>query len=499
MAGPNVDFRITGDDKLLRRALLRSEKEVDRLKEKLRDAGRTSKSTFDKGISSIAQYAGSFLSITAAIGGVNQAYRTWLNNIQEVAGEAKKATDEMLVFLALQEGGTKAQRAQEMIALALRHGITERGIAFDVGQSIESALGDWEKAKPLIETVFAAKKVGIPIGIGKELVSQAIVQGVDPATFMRQAYIAGQAALRDPETIAAGSRALLEYQDKVFGMASLAVIAGPYGQQAEVYTRQAAIALSQVGGGKEWQGLFKKLGVAEATREQRLYALYEAGYREPEELALAGLTEIRQRQAVSVLLKNIPKLEEVRTSIAERDRPGLFLRERLAVEREDVKQRTAREIDELNAQLKEAQASGKLGEEALETLKTQRIRALAFRRMGVEQALGFDVISEEGVATQYGVARYLLKAALGWRPEKGWRPIPEQFAVEAPPGLTGLPSSTARAFEALSYEMHLVCEELRQNREALFLSPANTQKAVRDGVREGMAKTTLSDPDQEPP
>ena len=500
MAGPNVDFRITGDDKLLKRALERSEREVDKLKGKLRETGRTSKAAFDTGISSMARYAMGMVSLGSAVSATNRAWQVWLQNIREASSEVREASHDIIAFAALQEGGTKAARVREAGALAVQYGVTDRGVAYDVVQALQSALGSWEKGMKAAESVFAGRLVGVPIELGKELEVQAVAQGVPSGVFLRQAFIAGQESARDPRILAGGVRGLLEFQDKTFGMAAAGVLAGPYAERLEVYLRQAAIAL-QKGTNKQVNKLFRKLGVGEATREERLMALYEAGYRTTEDLVGAGFTELRQRQAISVLLQNIPTLQRVRTKIEERDRPGLLVRERMAVEKELPFERVSREIDVLSAELEEIQAMGAYGREAQRTLREQKIRALAFRRMGVEQAGPFDVISEEGISTEWDVAQFLAAAFAGYRPKGGFRPLPEEFRVDQPDRgiLKGVHSSTMAAWEALQYEMHLVREELRENTEALRASAESTKDAVRDGVREGSGNTTLAHPDQEPP
>ena len=159
--------------------------------------------------SQLKSYVTGLLSVSGTIGIINKAYATWMTNIRETGAEANKAANELIAFAALQEGGTKGARVKEAMALARKHGITQRGEAFNTVQALQSALGgDFKAGMKAAGTVFAATQVGIPLEAGREAEVVGAATGQVPGQALRRAYVAGQLSSRDPALLAKAGRAM---------------------------------------------------------------------------------------------------------------------------------------------------------------------------------------------------------------------------------------------------------------------------------------------------
>jgi len=229
-----VHTKFTSDPAELERAydkILRQNSRLMEQNQKLasqsRRAGREKRDLLRGTRQQVTTLVGSYLSVQGAIGTINRLHDTWLQNIRLVSTEAQKASNQMIAFAALQEGGTKAKRVAAAAALASQFGITDRGEAFNTVQALQSARGgDIRAGMTAARTVFAASQVGVSVGRGRELEVLGASQGQRPGQALRRAFVAGQLSSRDPEVLAGAAPGMKFFQDKNFGFATAAVLAG---------------------------------------------------------------------------------------------------------------------------------------------------------------------------------------------------------------------------------------------------------------------------------
>ncbi len=412
-----VAVEFTADNAKLLRGVAQLEKKVESLQQKLKAAGQTGRRSgeeigrgFDKAgrkgkdafdPKRLAKFAGGLVgagSVFAAITSVNRGWEIWLKNMREISAESRKATREIISFAALQEGGTKGERVQRAAGLAAQFGVDDRGLAFDTVQALQSALGgDFERGLSASRTVFAASQVGIPVEKGRELEILGASQGQAPGVSVRRAFAAGQASARDPAVIAGAAAAFKFFADKEFAFAVAGVLAGSVDPgELRTFVKAAGVGLSGV---STLAPTFEQLGVAGASRREKLEALRQAGLTTPEALKGAGLGELRQQEAISTLVQNLGELDRIQAEIREKAVPGLFPGQRAAVEREIPEFRIQREIDSLRVLQKNEQAFGPVALEADKLEREERIRGIAFQRTGDREILTKDIIDPEGRST----------------------------------------------------------------------------------------------------
>jgi hypothetical protein len=421
---------------------------------KAKRAGRQARDGFGgRALSSVKSYAAGVVSVSAALGSAGRAYQVWLQNMREGSAEMQRAANQAIAFAALQEGGVKAERVQQASALARRYGIRDRGQAFNAVQALQSALGgDFAAGMKAAETVFRATQVGIPLREGLELELVGAAGKQPPGATLRRAFAAGQASARDPMALARAGRGLPFWDDQEIAMASAAVLAALFGEEVATYTRAAGIGLSTTSA-EGFQKTFKKLGVADATRMERLQALREAGMDTPEKLAAAGLGEMRQQIAISTLVKNLDELDRILGEVREQARPGLFAAQREAVEAELPMMRLQREMDLLEAGIAESAAFGPRALEFGTAEREERIRAAAFRRLGFEQAGPFDIV-EGGRATKMDELQFRL-----WQFMSGQVPGARGAPIG---GILQLLAAREPAWERVQVEMDDIREGMRE-------------------------------------
>jgi len=373
------------------------------------EAGRKSQQASNlvtAGLTKILGLLAGGASVTAAVYKVNQAYDVWLTNQREISAEVQKASSEMVALAALQEGGTKRQRVLEATALAQRYGITERGVAYDTVQAMQSMLGSWEEGVKAAGTIFAAQQVGIPLELGRELEVQGISQGAAPGEMLRYAYVAGQASGRTPEDLADVIKGLKFFTDKSVGMAYAGAISGKFQEDLGTYVKRGGEELTDVSSIMDW---FKERGAGPGTSQfQRLRTLYnvlvtEEGRKTDAEINVAlkelGVSEKRARESLADAISLFGEVERIRGLIQKRAKPGLLIKERIGMEKELPEFKRTREIEQLQAAFAAEQAFGAGAPRAQEAEKEQYIRGLALKRMGYEQALWIDLIGPEGKST----------------------------------------------------------------------------------------------------
>ena len=113
----------------------------------------------------------------AGVGGVAGAFATanrlldlHTQKLRETSAESQRTAQQILTFAAIQEGGTARRGVMETAGVAAEFGITDRGIAFDVVQALQSSMGgDFKQGLDAAREVFAASLAGIPRSWRKRL------------------------------------------------------------------------------------------------------------------------------------------------------------------------------------------------------------------------------------------------------------------------------------------------------------------------------------------
>ena len=361
-------------------------------------AGKRWKRALSAPVRDVAAMATGFLSVHVAVGMAQRGFETWVTNLRDIQTEAKRAGDQVIALAALQEGGEAARAVLMAQDLAIRYGVTDRGQAFDTFQAMQSLLGgDKMAARGAAETIFKGKHAGIPVELGRELEILGISAGADPGHYLRLAFAAGEAGGRTPAAAARAAPGLAMWDDAVTGFAASAVLAGQI-PEAEIatYTKALGIALSSTSNLAE---TYVDLGVAEATRLERLKALKAAGLDTEETLVAAGMTEMRQRLALIQVMKRIPEVEAARAAIVEQAVPGVLVAEREAVEAGLPTTRLSREIDIIQAGVQASRAFGPASVEAMIRDQKDWLRGWALTNLGLETGVGWkDLVDTEGRA-----------------------------------------------------------------------------------------------------
>ena len=385
-----------------------------RLRTELRAAGDTGKMAFGDILGSVASLSGSLAGgagILLTIGKINQAYEVWIANQREISQEAKKAQNEIVAFAALQEDGTKRDRVLAAGNLAAQFGVTDRGQAFNTVQALQSVRkGDIVEGTRSARTVFEASQLGVPVELGRELELLGASQGQEPGQAIRRAFVAGQQSARTPATLATAAPALKFFDDKDTGFAAAGVLAGSVGEgNLQTFVKRAGIALSSVGAA---QKKFEKLGLGKATQLERLTKLSDLGVDTAEELKEFGFTEIRSIEALAGLVPNVEEVKRIRGEIVKQAVPGLFSAQRKSLENQLPSAAKSRKIDVLSATFQNETAFGESSGAALDLEVEQKVRGLAFKKLGIEQvfqAVPFfgkgiglqDAIDQEGRTTLF--------------------------------------------------------------------------------------------------
>lgn len=406
---PNVHTKFTSDVAELEKAyekLLRQNAKLMEQNQKLasqsRRAGREKKDLLRGTTQQVATLAGSYLSVQGAIGAINSAHQTWLQNIRLVSTEAQKASNQMIAFAALQEGGTKAQRVRAASDLATQFGVSDRGEAFNTVQALQSARGgDYRAGLAAARTVFAASQVGIGVERGRELEVLGASQGQGPGQALRRAFVAGQASARDPEVLAGAAPGLKFFKDKDFGFAAAAVLAGSVRpDQLPTFVKQGGLALSDVGPVRE---ALKARGIQADTQQQRLAAMAKLGIDTPAEIKSFGVNELRQIESLAALVPNFGEVQRTQAAIKKQAQPGIFGRQRAAVEGELPITSLTRQIAIARSMYKDELAFGDEAVPATRETLEQQIRGAAMVRLprGSRGQLITSPFDENGGVTRF--------------------------------------------------------------------------------------------------
>jgi hypothetical protein len=345
-------------------------------------------------------------SVSSAIMKAQQAYEVWKMNAREAAEESRRAAGELSSFLALQEGGEAAERAQRVQALALEFGIKDRGLAYDTVQAMQSVRGDFEEALIATREVFAASQVDIPVELGKELETAGAAAKAGAGEYTRLAEAAGQASGRTPKAIAAGVQGVKQYVDPVVGFAVAAELAATQREgDLRTFVKAAGMALSTKPGTA--QDAFAAAGLRTAGQFERIQYLAKTlegtgpgGKVLPADVARFGIVEIRAAEAVSDIVNRATELTEtVKKTRAAMTDHDLLRREREEITKQSPQAILDLGINQATAEYKEAQAADI---KSLLVEYEQRTRGAIYARRGLTQAGPSDLVDAEGRATGFG-------------------------------------------------------------------------------------------------
>lgn len=158
MAEPNVDFRMSGDEKLLVRALTRSEKEVDKLKRKLGEVGRAGKQAggaISKGFST--NPLKSFATALMGTGGVYMALRAITAELKQVFELQEKAATAQITLSGARSTllrnlpmATRAEKAEMITSagvIARETLVPEKYITIALAEAVSASMGKLEASK----------------------------------------------------------------------------------------------------------------------------------------------------------------------------------------------------------------------------------------------------------------------------------------------------------------------------------------------------------------
>lgn len=283
-----------------------------------------------KGLSAIGTelmgLAGGLTSIGGSIQTIVSGINTWVENTREIAMTTRDAMKEVVAFAVMQTPGEARALA---IEVAERYaGVMTQGESWDTFQAMQSATGTRQGAFKATDWVVEAMRLQVAKEDALETARQAVVQKQDVGDYLRAVAASGEFGIRDAPTMAKASRALKDWQDKIFGWAAAATVGGAFGEQVEPYTRQAGVALSGVSKAREW---FEARGLGmEATQQQRLTALVEESKNTVEELAEIGLVDAEARGAVQTLVANFDTVMKDYKQLGDAVRDPSFMRARRA-------------------------------------------------------------------------------------------------------------------------------------------------------------------------
>lgn len=466
--------RIVGQQKKM-------EQGFQRVHRRGQQAGSALTGTFGAAGRSLLTYAGTILSVGTAISGLRTKYASWLENIREISRESELASKQLVAFAALQEGGTKAARVRQAVALGAQFGVTDRGVAFDVVQAMQSAI---VKQRPDLSdeqafrhglaaatNVFRAGQVGVDLDTAAMLERMGIAGGARPGQFTRMAFVAGQASEQTPQAIGRAGPAMVQFTDKAFGFAVAGQLAATYGADLRTFVQNAGIALQSVSGLAEF---YKAQGVAgpESTKLQRLRAIAGAGLTDPESLVRAGLGERRQRDAIINLATNVSALAGIFQEIKTKAVPGLFIEKRAGIEAELPGTRVARENEILRTMLRDEKAFGPRSLEAMQARNLGLARGLAVREAGLtEGMLGVNFMDDEGFAGPLAFRRAQLRQRIMFGSREGLKRIAD-----------------------LESRVNAILSQLERQSDALQQSAADIATAAGSIRRRGGTSLTPAEP-----
>lgn len=502
---------MTGDEARYFRALARVEAKQKELENGLRGikkAGQESTQGLEEGFgaaaSSLAKYAAGFVTLTSVINAAKSGYENFLTNTREIATEARKAAGELITLASIQAGGQRAKAVELASRLAVSYGITDRGAAFDVVQTLQSARGgDFAAAMKGAADVFAAAQVGVPVQYGKEAEVFGTSFGMAPGELLRKLFVAGEISPREPETLVKAAPALAFWADKMAGIAASTVLSGAVPrEELDTYTKAAGIALSSQAA-DEFRKSLAKLGAGpELTQFQKLAVLKERGVDTAEELGALGLKEIRETKAMVTLLSggNLRMMADFMTEIPRRATPDVFAGKRAGIEAELPTAELARKLAISDAAFLQEQAFGATSVAAMEEDYRQSLRGRALKAMGYQQfgPFGmFDAMDARGRSTGFDELKFKMFADpigeyFGAGPSLGSRLKQTMARLAAEdagisPSQTGGPMSSTPKGTSINDALFKAVERLNEAAQAMLESSRRLFGGAT-GVRMGTDK-----------
>ena len=431
MADGKIVNHWVSDDKDMMRSIERMNKQITKLQDQLRNAGKISKKSTDKaevGFKNAAKMAKGFAGALGLAGGVagaivavNRGFDTWLTNVKAVSTASRKAANDIIAFAAIQAGGESQQAVFEAAKLGQKYGLTDRGAVFNTVQAMQSGSGgDRAKGMRKAERIFQAMSVS---GSDLSLESATEVEAVGGAlnlgagTGLRRAYIMGQLSEKTPGAAAEVFPKLVDYGEKenlrgaAVGTQMLSLF-----DAAKAGTFAKAVA---IGTSNKYEKAYKTIGIGrDATRMERLQALKDKGIDTVDELRDLGITEQRQQVGLATIVTNLDKVKRYRKEIEERDVPGLFAGKRKQLvgdlpflEQEERIRQVETQFQDISGGIVPGRQGARAS--ALRFEIKRKERATAIRSLGLETGLfGKARITPEGDLTPWGVKEMMASESL---------------------------------------------------------------------------------------
>lgn len=428
MAKGDVVTTWTSDDRAMMRSMEKMERKIVSLEEKIRKAGATSAQSSKKsseGISKSTEMAKKFATALGGAGGVagaialvNKGFDTWIQKVKLLSGMGRTGHDAATAFAALQPSGKRGQRMASAVSLMAQYGEKDSAAGFDMIQAMQSISqakteeGRWRAGRATAETIYRARRVGVPTDVGGELETLGQSLGLKPGVSTRRAFVAGEASGRTPADLAPAAAGLRFWgQENVLGWSAAAEIAGAVPkEQTATYVKRAGSALGEMKPKSSVFKMWEKLGVgAGATRAARLQAAANAGLDTPSELSLAGVSEKREVLALSILIQNLKSVQR-RAGLIERDAvPGLLRTKRAMMEGEVP---AFEQIRRRNQAESRTRLSRQFGGRHLGDAAEEAEFAAGKTRIGKDFGWMHQLVDEEGGLTRMGhFTKWLEEAA----------------------------------------------------------------------------------------
>jgi len=393
--GDDAKLTFGGDSKDVVRELKKTQREVDRLKDKLARTGQTSKKAGDQGktmnkdMGGVARTAGKLLGVLGMAGGIGGAMslivqytEKYKQKMHEVYLVTRKAGLEMTTFALMQGGGKKAERVRETAALGAGYGV-DMGEAWDTVQALQSQSGGYEKGKKAAIDAWKLMQTGVNQKSAAEAVSIGMGLGMDSGTAARSFYAAGKESSKTAEEIAQSAKGLPKYMGieggPQFGLAVAAQLSQIYKDPGSMgtFTKKFGGALLDE---KLWGNLGYKGKVGQDPFAQ-LDLLKTLG--KDKSLTALGFTEEREKDALSLILRNVPELQarykEIKTKGAT---PGYLGRIRSEAEAEMPEMKLDRIMSKAEQMQEGYKAFGPQATTASNTELLHKVRTMALQLQG---------------------------------------------------------------------------------------------------------------------
>lgn len=242
-----------------------------------------------------------------------------------------------------------------------------------------------------------AIRAGLDPDAASGIASTATALGVDQSDLAALILAGAQAGTGSVSDLSGAAPSLAAYDNRTFGVAVAAALAGFAGSGTGTATEQVAIGLSPIDDARKQ--LFEQLGVINGTREQRLKALADAGFDTQEKLIDAGIRDQGAALRVSQLIQTMKSgaLAQIQSTLGTvAQDPAAYIASQRA-RQSDIEQLQQAGQAALNS----SQVIKSTDRAALTTDLRRRLLAAELERRGVGQFGRVDLI-EDGRATLEG-------------------------------------------------------------------------------------------------